>query len=182
MTLYTTETTFWATSGALVAHAVQVVAHLHGSGAEPEPASPGPPPQSSEPASASDDDPGARRFGPLRLEDFVQYQAASGDLNPHHYDREVLEASGETRFFCPGMLLAGFLGGQVSDIYGAESVRSIAFRFREPVFLGEAVTCHVNALGTTSQDGKLELELGCLRADGLVAVSGTACVDQMADG
>ena len=94
MTIYTTVTTYWREDGSEAARARQVVARLHAS-----------PPVGHEPSvqrvvetpTSHGDEPATRRLGPLRLEDFVRYQAASGDLNPYHYDPEVVAAEGGTR-------------------------------------------------------------------------------------
>ncbi len=96
MTLFTTETTYWRSSVERAALAKQVIVQLRDAqhGADDQDAGVGAP---DEPAEDLADN--VRRFGPLRLEDVVQYQAASGDLNPHHYDAEILAGSGFSRFF-----------------------------------------------------------------------------------
>ena len=185
LTLHTTETTFWRPDGARAALARQVIAQLHDAARPEDPATdaaagqPDPPVDRGDPGATGASTPECRRFGPLRLEDFVQYQAASGDLNPHHYDREVLTASGFSRFFSPGMLQAGFLGGQLADIYGSENIRRISVNFRELVYLGDVVTCRVSPPVPDAQTGAqtAEVELECVRSDGAVAITGSAVVD-----
>ena len=122
------------------------------------------------------DEPATRRLGPLRLEDFVRYQAASGDLNPYHYDPEVLAAAGGASLIAPGMLSAGVLGGLVADLYGAANVREIAFSFREPVLLGDVIICTALPADAPPERGETLLGLQCLRASGDVAVAGSARV------
>lgn len=173
MTIWTTETRYRRADGSCAALARQVIAQLeaaqHGAdeGEEQLPADPPPADEARETA---------RRYGPIRLEDVIQYQAASGDLNPHHYDREILAASGFTRFFLPGMLPAGLLGGQVADLYGAERVRRVSFSFRELVFVGDTITTRVEPTDGPAPDGALTLDLACLRGDGRTAVSGSAVI------
>jgi acyl dehydratase len=174
MTLFTTETTYWRSNGERAAVAKQVIAQLRDArhGAEDQEAD-----QSAPNAAAEERLPdNARRFGPLKLEDVVRYQAASGDLNPHHYDAEIRSNSGFSRFFVPGMLPAGLLGGMVADITGADRIRRISFSFRELVFVGDTVTCSVDLTDDGDSDGVIELALTCARSDGKVAVTGTASV------
>ena len=74
------------------------------------------------------------------------------------------------------MLSAGVLGGLVADLYGAANVREIAFSFREPVLLGDVITCSALPADATPEQGETLLELQCLRASGEVAVAGSARV------
>ena len=173
MTIYTTMTTYWREDGSEAAHARQVVARLH----TPPPADHEAPVQpAAEPPTSPGDEPATRRLGPLRLEDFVRYQAASGDLNPYHYDPEVLAAAGGASLIAPGMLSAGVLGGLVADLYGAANVREIAFSFREPVLLGDVIVCSALPADAPPERGETLLGLQCLRASGDVAVAGSARV------
>lgn len=176
MTIYTTETTFVSGQGQEIARARQVVAYLHGTG-ETQPDAPVPPAREPAPQLRdADDAAGSRRLGPLRLEDFVRYQGASGDLNPYHYDRTVLEASGGTQLIAPGMFPAGVLGGLVADAYGAGCIREISFRFREPVLLGDTITCRVEPAVEQEPADELVLDLSCERGTGEIAISGSARV------
>jgi acyl dehydratase len=173
MTIYTSVTTFTRLDRSHAATGRTVIAQL----LDPDHAAASAPAADMPPAAIPE---GAitRRFGPLRMEDFIRYQAASGDLNPHHYDPEVRAAAGFPRFFSPGMLQAGFLGGQVADAYGAASIRRFGVRFHELVYLGDEVTCYVAPAAevSSSESGLLGLELGCIGAHGELAVSGSAQV------
>ena len=120
-----------------------------------------------------------RTFGPLTLFDVVRYQGASGDLNPHHYDRAILEAAGFERFFSPGMLQAGFLAGLVADELGPERVRRFGVRFNDLVYVGETIRCEAR-VHRRYEDGDrrlVDLELACRREDGSEAVTGSATFD-----
>jgi acyl dehydratase len=173
LSIITTRTTFRRADGTVAAAATQVIAQLHEQHREHD-AEDQNPDGAAEPAPAGWSQ---TSFGPVTLEDVVQYQAASGDLNPHHYDPELLRSAGFTRFFVPGMFGAGLLGAQVADTYGAENVRRITVRFNELIYVGDRISCAISPATQSEGDPDLlEVEMTCLRPDGKVAISGMAIV------
>lgn len=115
-----------------------------------------------------------RSFGPQTHTDIVRYQGASGDFNPIHHDDEFAKAAGMPGVFSVGMLQAGYLGTFCVDLFGAESVRRMSVRFAEQVWPGDELICRgvVSKVESTTA----ELDLTIARADGGVAVSGSATV------
>lgn len=173
LSIITTRTTFRREDGTPAATATQVIAQLHEH-------------QRTHDAGDESDGPVADElpagwsqasFGPLTIEDVVQYQAASGDLNPHHYDPDLLKSAGFTRFFVPGMFGAGLLGCQVAAVYGPERVRRLSVRFSELIYVGDRIRCAISPPTVSTADpGLVEVELTCTRPDGKVAISGNAVV------
>ena len=71
------------------------------------------------------------------MTDIVQYQGASGDLNPMHHDDPLARSVGYPAAFSVGMLGAGYLATFCTDVYGPENARRFRTRFREVVYRGE---------------------------------------------
>lgn len=110
--------------------------------------------------------------------DIVRYQGASGDFNPVHHDDDFARSGGLPGAFSVGMLQAGLLATYCTDLFGTSSVRRFGVRFAAQVWPGDVLTCagtveHVH----DDSDGRVaELGLTISRADGSVAVSGSATV------
>lgn len=116
-------------------------------------------------------------MAPLTIHDSVVYQGASGDLNPIHHDPDFAAKAGFPTPFAVGMRQMGMLAEQVTSWSGAESLRSIAVRFHNLAWPGEALTytCEINEV---SQDGgtlNVRLGLNCHKPDSSLHLSGTAC-------
>ena len=60
---------------------------------------------------------------PLTIQNFVQYQGASGDLNPIHYDTAFAQAAGYPGPFAVGMHQAGRMATYVTDWLGPRMYR-----------------------------------------------------------
>lgn len=69
--------------------------------------------------------------------DLVAYAAASGDLNPIHWDHESAAAAGLPGIVCHGLLLAAWCLGAV------EPPSAARVRFRSPVLAGDPCTVDV---------------------------------------
>jgi acyl dehydratase len=126
-----------------------------------------------------------RRFGPQTQTDIVRYQGASGDFNPVHHDEEFARSAGAPGVFSVGMLQAGYLGTYCVDLFGPESVRRLSVRFAEQVWPGDELVCRgaITSAEHTDDGDTVEVDLAIVRANGGVAVSGSATVvlDQGAD-
>jgi acyl dehydratase len=81
-------------------------------------------------------DPSGRERSASRA-DLVAYAAASGDLNPIHWDHDSAVAAGLPGIVCHGLLLAAWCLGAV------EAPSAARVRFRSPVLAGEACTLEV---------------------------------------
>ncbi len=110
--------------------------------------------------------------------DIVRYQGASGDFNPVHHDDEFAQGGGMPGAFSVGMLQAGLLATYVTDLFGATSVAGFGVRFAEQVWPGDVLTCAGAVRDVREVDGArlADLDLTISRAEGGIAVSGTATV------
>ncbi|RNL62361.1 hypothetical protein EFK50_11325 [Nocardioides marmoriginsengisoli] len=120
----------------------------------------------------------ARTLPPQTRTDIVRYQGASGDFNPVHHDDDFARSGGMPGAFSVGMLQAGLLATYCTDLFGATAVRRFAVRFAEQVWPGDVLTCAGVVREVRDEAGArvAELDLAISRADGGVAVSGTATV------
>jgi len=99
----------------------------------------------------------SRRFGDLTL-----------DYNPVHYDERFARAKGYPRPICHGLLVGSLLcsmGGQVAWL-----ATGMSFRFRRPVYFGDAITCTVTVT-SVDERGSAEAEVVCVNQDGIEVVS-----------
>ena len=110
------------------------------------------------------------------MTDIVQYQGASGDLNPMHHDDPLARSVGYPAAFSVGMLGAGYLATFCTDVYGPENVRRFRTRFREVVYRGEILTAQGTVSRCSEIDGerRVEIDFALLTAAGRVAVEGSA--------
>jgi acyl dehydratase len=113
---------------------------------------------------------------PLKVQDFVRYQGASGDLNPIHYDTVFAQAAGYPGPFAVGMFAAGVLGTYVTDWLGPRNVRRFGVRFSQQAWPGDVLTFRGQVKERRETEGQryVELDLQCLRQTGDVHLSGTA--------
>jgi acyl dehydratase len=120
--------------------------------------------------------PPPRVIGPITRTDIVRYQGASGDLNPVHHDEPFARAAGYPAPLAVGMFQAGALFAWASDWLGADNVRRVRCRWREPVFPGDTLTLTGTVAREYQEAGetRVDLELTCTRQDGGVAVQGWA--------
>lgn len=82
--------------------------------------------------------------------DLVSYAAASGDLNPIHWDHEAAVAAGLPGIVCHGLLLSAWCLGSL-----AEAPTAARIRFRSPVLAGVACgLTHSDTTVTLSADGE----------------------------
>jgi acyl dehydratase len=118
----------------------------------------------------------SRTFGPITMTDIVQYQGASGDLNPMHHDDALARSAGYPAAFSVGMLGAGYLATFCTDVYGPENVRRFRTRFREVVYHGEILTAQgsVTRFSETGDERRVHVEFALLTGAGRVSVEGSA--------
>ncbi|WP_107775052.1 MaoC family dehydratase [Nocardioides sediminis] len=116
--------------------------------------------------------------GPLTINDFVRYQAASGDMNPIHHDPDFATAAGFSGPFAVGMRQAGVLGTHLAETWGLTSVRELDLRFRNQAWPGDVLTYRTLVVGKREDDGQhlIDLELVVERQDGTPHITGTAVI------
>lgn len=96
-----------------------------------------------------------RSFRPIRLVDLVAYTGASGEFNPVHHDRAAAARAGLDEVLVHGTYAAGLVSAAVAEHFGADAVEAISFRFRAPLFLGDAPHLSV----WEENEGNIHIEL-----------------------
>jgi acyl dehydratase len=107
----------------------------------------------------------------------VMYSGASGDYNPVHSDNVyATEVAGYKGVFGHGMLTMGATGMAVTDLVGADNVRSFGGRFRSQVWPGDTLTAKVTVDAITDRDGQnlAEMRVVTVNQDGEEVFSGQA--------
>lgn len=116
----------------------------------------------------------SRRFGPVRLTDFVRYAGAGGDFNPLHHDDAYARAHGHPGPFAQGLLTAGYLSSFLEDWVGYDAVERLSVRFVEPVWPGEELVCKGEMADRGDTSVSTQADLVVENAAGRVKVRGTA--------
>jgi 3-hydroxybutyryl-CoA dehydratase len=111
--------------------------------------------------------------------EFALFAAATGDLNPIHFDRSYAEATFFKGTIAHGMLCAGLIssliGGRlpgVGTIYVTQTLR-----FLRPVRAGDGLTVAVEVLEVDVPRNLVRLRTTCTNAAGGVVVDGEALVE-----
>lgn len=109
----------------------------------------------------------------LKRTTIVQYAGASGDYNPLHSDEIfTTKVAGYPSVFAHGMLTMGMTGRLVTDLVGAENVKSFGGRFTSQVFPGDTLT---GTVVVDSVDGGIaQMTVTTKNQDGVVVFAGTA--------
>lgn len=109
----------------------------------------------------------------LKRTTIVQYAGASGDYNPLHSDEIfTTKVAGYPSIFAHGMLTMGMTGRLVTDLVGAENVKSFGGRFTSQVFPGDTLTGKVTV--DAVEDGVAQMTVETTNQDGVVVFAGKA--------
>lgn len=119
--------------------------------------------------------------GPLGVDDFARYAAASGDQNPLHTDVAAARAAGFDAPIAHGMLVMGLLGRVTAAVAGTAAIRSFQARFVATTAPGETLRCggRVRSVGAHADGHVVELDLWATNQNGALKATGGATIELM---
>jgi acyl dehydratase len=92
--------------------------------------------------------------------DLVRYAAASGDLNPIHWDHDAARAAGLPGIVVHGLLMAAWMAAAAGrHAPGPDPLRSLRVRFRRPLRPGVAARVTGRVTGRTPSGAEVALVL-----------------------
>jgi acyl dehydratase len=120
----------------------------------------------------------ARRTRTVTARDIELFTELTGDRNPLHYDEEAATGSRFGALIVQGGVTSGLLNAVVAeDLPGPGSVfLHVDWSFTAPVRPGDDITAEVEVLETRADKPITKLRTTITRADGVVALQGTALV------
>jgi acyl dehydratase len=120
----------------------------------------------------------ARRTRTVSAHDIELFTELSGDRNPLHYDEELARRSRFGGLIVQGGVTSGLLNAVVAeDLPGPGSVfLHVDWSFTAPVRPGDDITAEVEVLESREDKPITRLRTTITRADGVVALQGTALV------
>lgn len=124
-------------------------------------------------------------FDDVPAADMRLMSALMDDPNPIHFDRRTVEAMGHPGLVTQGTINMGYAVQPALAVAASPAgIESLEFRYQTPVFEGDAVTASATVTDTFRTDAGAftELDLALEKADGEVAVSGSAVVEVSTDG
>lgn len=110
--------------------------------------------------------------------DLFMFSASAWLLHKIHYDTPfTTEHDGHPGLLVHGPLQGTYMMQAVTEWLGRDArIRSITYRHRSPVYLGDVVTIGGSVTATGTEDGTIEVDLWVAKADGTVTTEGTAVV------
>jgi len=115
-----------------------------------------------------------KTFPPITRHALALYCGASGDTNPVHVDIDFAKTSGFDDVFAHGMLVMGYLGSALEEVFAARSISRFSTRFSAITQLGAAITCR-GTIASVDHDF-MTIELTAQDQDGDVKLKGQALI------
>lgn len=104
----------------------------------------------------------------------VQFAGASGDYTPLHTDEVyAVQVAGYPSVFAHGMLSMGLTGRLLTNLFGANGLRSFGVRFTNQVWPGDSLDATATVVAVT-EEGLVELAISTVNQNGREVLSGRA--------
>jgi acyl dehydratase len=119
-----------------------------------------------------------RRVKKFSGDDVRDFARISGDMNPIHLDPETASRSIFGKPVVHGMLLNGLISAAIGmDLPGEGTIYlGQDSRFKSPVFYDDEITVEIEVQELRPEKKIAKLSTNCYKADGTLAVQGTAVV------
>ncbi|GAB6063820.1 MaoC family dehydratase [Deferrisoma palaeochoriense] len=110
--------------------------------------------------------------------DLALFGAASGDVNPVHFDEEYAGATFFRGRIAHGILCASFISAVIAGkLPGLGTIYvSQTLKFKAPVRIGDRITAEVEVLEVDPEKNRVRLKTTCTNQDGVVVLDGEAVV------
>jgi 3-hydroxybutyryl-CoA dehydratase len=102
--------------------------------------------------------------------DVALFIGATGDFNPFHIDDQFAAQTKFGRRIVPGLLtasLATHIGGMLAFL-----ASEMHFRYHQPVFVGETVTCVVEVVEKLQEGRRIRASVRCTKGDDVEVLTG----------
>ena len=102
--------------------------------------------------------------------DVALFIGATGDINPFHMDDQFAAQTKFGRRIVPGLLtasLATHIGGMLAFL-----ASEMHFRYHQPVFVGETVTCVVEVVEKIQEGRRIRASVRCTKAGDVEVLTG----------
>ena len=102
--------------------------------------------------------------------DVALFVGVTGDFNPFHIDDEFARQTKFGRRIVPGLLtasLATHIGGMLAFL-----ASEMHFRYHQPVFIGETVTCEVEVKEKIQEGRRIRASVRCTKDEAVEVLTG----------
>ena len=102
--------------------------------------------------------------------DVALFVGVTGDFNPFHIDDQFAAQTKFGRRIVPGLLtasLATHIGGMLAFL-----ASEMHFRYHQPVFIGETVTCEVEIIEKIQEGRRIRASVRCTKDEAIEVLTG----------
>ncbi|MGX7092893.1 MaoC family dehydratase [Hutsoniella sourekii] len=104
------------------------------------------------------------------------FAEATGDFNPIHLDEQAGKASRYGARVAHGMFGATMVTGLVGTLFPGSIYVSQDFRFRQPVYIGDQLTCQIEIIAKKDKGQFVDAKTTIINQDGQKVITGKARV------